>query len=377
MRILIVSHHSGSLINFRGDLLRKIISLGHEVIAIAPDSKVKPELDKMNIKLEIAEIDKQGLGILQNVRYLMRIISVIKKYKIDLVFGYTVKPIVFGSLASLLTRTKNFYAMVEGLGGVFTEPFTNKKLLLQFIIKRLYALSFKVSKKVFLLNQDDLKDLTKMNLLEERKAVVIPGIGVDLEKYKRATLPKKPIFLIIARLVYSKGVIDYCEAAKIIKKTYPDVQFNILGGFDNKEDTIPKKIFQAYVDQKTVCYLGEASDVRPHIENSSVFVLPSYYREGLPRSIVESMAMGRPIITTDNVGCRDTVINGENGYLVPTHNPNLLAEKMELLIKDSELRENMGSKSWEICKQKYDGNMINNILVNEMELLKNQENCKK
>lgn len=374
MKILVVSHHSGSLINFRGELLEKFVSLGHEVFAIAPDDSVSKQLQEMNIKVEVVPIDKQGLGIIENLKYLTNIIRCIRKYNIEVVFGYTVKPIVFGGLASWMTGIKEFYSMVEGLGGVFTEPFDNKKLLLQAIVKKLYKIGFKVSKKVFLLNNDDLNDLTKMKLLKSNKAVVIPGIGVNLDRYKVTTLPAEPIFLIIARLVYSKGIIDYCEAAKIVKRLYPETKFNILGGFDNKDDAISKDTLQSYIDEGIVCYLGETSDVREHIENSSIFVLPSYYREGMPRSILEAMAMGRPIITTDNVGCRDTVDDGVNGYIVPKHSPKLLADRMIDMVNNSELRSNMGLMSYKICKERYDVHKINDLIVQEMNLLKMSNN---
>lgn len=368
MKILVVSHHSGSLVNFRRELLNKMIELGHEVIAIAPDNSVKDELRKMNIKLEVAPVDKQGLSIVGNMKYLFNIIKCIRKHKVDLVFSYTVKPIVFGAIASLFTRCNRFYTMVEGLGGVFTEPISKKKLVLQYIIKKLYWISFKISKKVFLLNTDDLNYLTKRRILEKGKAVIIPGIGVDLDRYKKVSLPNEPSFLIIARLIYSKGVIDFCEAAEIVKKSHPEVKFNVLGGYDNKDDAIPQSKIEYYVGRKIISYLGETKDVRPFIQKSLVFVLPSYYREGLPRTIVEAMAMGRPIITTDNVGCRDTVTDGVNGYIIPIQDSNVLAEKMKVMIENYELCKNMAMKSHDICRQRYDVNNINNIVISEMNL---------
>ncbi|HYE10911.1 MAG TPA: glycosyltransferase family 4 protein, partial [Patescibacteria group bacterium] len=214
---------------------------------------------------------------------------------------------------------------------------------------------------------DDKQEFVKRGLLNEEKCILISGSGVNLEKYTPVLLPNAPVFLMIGRILRDKGIMEYIKAAREIKKKYPYVKFQLLGPFDVNPQSLKYNDIEPYISDGSVEYLGQTNDVRPFIQKCSTFVLPSY-REGTPRSTLEAMAMGRPIITTDAPGCRETVIDGVNGFLVPIKNINVLIEKMIWMIENREAAANMGQASLHICEAKYDVKKVNEDIMNAMGL---------
>jgi len=242
---------------------------------------------------------------------------------------------------------------------------------LKNLVKLLYKIALKYNNVVFFQNPDDLNLLLRLRLIKDKnKTLILNGSGINLEKYYFAPLKEKSIsFLLIARLIWDKGIYEYIEAARIIKKKYPNVSFLLLGPNEKNPCAIKKEYIKKWANKGIINYLGEKDDVRPYIANSSVFVLPSY-REGIPRSILEAMAMGRPVITTNSPGCRETVEDGVNGFLVPIKDSKALADRMEKFILNPDLIKQMGNRSREIAEKRFDVYKVNRIILEHMGIKK-------
>ena len=223
------------------------------------------------------------------------------------------------------------------------------------------------SPKIFFQNNDDVKVFTDNKIIKKEKTVILNGSGVNLEKFTQKPLPDGATFLCISRLIKDKGVYEYLKAARIVKEKYSNARFLLVGPYDSNPSALKPEELQPYIDDGIIEYFGEASDVRPYLEMCNVFVLPSY-REGTPKTVLEAMATGRAIITTDATGCRETVINGENGYLVPIKDVDALSTAMIDLIEKPELISQMADKGLEFVKQKFDVNIVNNIINTTMNL---------
>ena len=221
--------------------------------------------------------------------------------------------------------------------------------------------------KVFFQNPDDETLFQNLGIIKtsDQKSVVVNGSGVDLKKFNIASFPKKIQFLLIARLLGDKGVREYFKAAKAVRKNHPDIKFGLVGWIDNHPDAISKKELDESIDAGDIFFYGRMDDVKPAISESSVYVLPSY-REGTPRTVLEAMAMGRPIITTDAPGCKETVKDGINGYIVKVKSSQALVEAMLCFIEQPELIESMGNSSRKIAEEKYDVDKVNKHMMIEM-----------
>jgi glycosyltransferase involved in cell wall biosynthesis len=248
--------------------------------------------------------------------------------------------------------------MVEGLGYAFSGK-GFKRRVVSAIAMRLYRTALRGNERIFFLNTDDVRLFQEENIIAgQEQAVMLNGIGVDLDRFSVKDFPEKISFLMIARLLRDKGVFEYVDAARMIKRRYPNVTFRLAGGFDENPSAISKHQLTAWVEENVIEYLGELADVRPAIAASTVYVLPSY-REGRPVTVMEAMAMGRPVITTDVPGCRETVRHGENGLLVPARDAQSLAKEMEYFIQHPENVKIMGCSSRTIAERDYDVNKTN------------------
>lgn len=215
--------------------------------------------------------------------------------------------------------------------------------------------------------RDDKSEFINNGLLGKEKAVIINGSGVNLEKFKPVKLPQENTFLFIGRLIKDKGIMEYLEACKIVKTKYYDVRCLLVGPYDSNPSALKPEELKPYIDGEIIEYFGEKKDVRPFIAQCSTYVLPSYH-EGTPKTVLEAMAMGRPIITTDAPGCRETVIDGLNGFLVPVKDSEKLARKMIWMIEHKEEVEKMGQESRKICEEKFDVNKVNEVILKTMGL---------
>lgn len=366
MKIMVISPKNRTLFNFRGDLIKTIISKGHEVIVTGPNQDYIEDVLELGVKFIEVPLTKDNASILGDINYYKELKKVIKAQKPDLIFSYTIKPVVYGSLAARRAGVKKIYPMVTGLGRVYTSTSLKAKIL-RMITGVLYKQAFKGSNKVIFQNNDDLKQFVDLQYLTEEKAVRVNGSGVNMERFSAAKLPEQPIFLMIARVRKEKGVFEFAEAARMVKKEYPHARFILLGGFDKSMGALKPEELQPYISDGAIELLSETKDVRPFLKECSVFVLPSY-REGTPRSVLEAMAMNRAIITTDAPGCRETVQDGLNGFLVPVKSVKALSDKMIYFIENKSEIERMGSASLDICREKFDVHKVNNIMVHTMEI---------
>lgn len=370
-RIVIVCSLTTSLVNFRFHLLKAMMDNGHEVYALGPE-RDEPTIERLKtIGVNFVEIPmaRTGLNPIEDLRTLGAIWSQIRKLSPDLVLAYTMKPIIYGLLAARMAGVRERHALCTGLGYVFSEVEQNRKrLLVRYVATALYRLALAGGGRVFVYNEADRKDIVNRRMISDPSRIVrINGSGVDLEVFPTAPLPEgPPVFLLIARLLREKGLIEFAEAARILAGRGAKARFQILG----PPDPSPLGISAAEInDWPAIEYLGETADVRPYLRNASVFVLPSYYREGIPRSILEAMATGRAIVTADTPGCSDTVIHGENGFIVPPRDAAALADALAMFITDPNLARTMGARSRELAQERFDAHAINLRLLRAMRLL--------
>lgn len=366
MKVLIIAGYTPSLINFRGDLIKDIITHGHEVIASGPERGYEEEVAALGARFIQLSIERSGINPLKDIALISRIYKLIKQERPDVVLGYTIKPVIYGSIAARIAGVKNIYSMVTGLGYVFLAKGL-RALIIRMLSKLLYSVALKGCNKVFFQNPDDRHEFIKHKLINKEKCVLINGSGVNLETFEPVSLPDKPIFLMICRILKDKGVLEYLEASRKVKKAYPNAKFQLLGPFDSNPNSLSYQDIKPYIEDDIIEYLGETRDVRPFLQRCSVYVLPSY-REGTPRTVLEAMAMGRPVLTTDAPGCRETVIHGINGFLIPVKDPEELAKKMIWMIENKSQVHKMATESLRLCRQKYDVRKVNGVILKALGL---------
>jgi glycosyltransferase involved in cell wall biosynthesis len=369
MKIAVLSSHTSSLFWFRMDMMKDFIKKGHSVIALGsePEAEWKKKFEKYNIDYRQLYVERNGMNPLKDLKTLWSLYTFLKKERPDKVFAYQAKTVVYGSIAAKLNGVSEVYPLIAGLGSIFRgEGFKNK--IVKTIMKIEYWAACKCSKKVFFQNQDDKNEFIQNGLINDRKTVIINGSGVDVQKFKPTQFPEEPAFLFIGRLIKDKGIIEYLEACKEVKAKHPEVRCLLVGSFDSNPSALKPDELKPYIESGVIEYFGEQSDVRPYISQCSTYLLPSYH-EGTPKTVLEAMAMGRSIITSDAPGCRETVIEGLNGYLVKVKDIKGLTNKMEYLISNQEISQNMGEESAKIAREKYDVKIINQSIMQVMGLL--------
>ncbi|WP_372731534.1 glycosyltransferase family 4 protein [Novosphingobium sp.] len=373
MKVLVLSSLAFSLLNFRGALLAELRKQGHEVLAVAPDydRAVEAGLKAMGIELRVVPMHRTGTNPFKDLQTLFAYWRLMRKERPDVIVAYTQKPIIYGGIAARLYGKAPFHALMSGLGHLFSED-AQDRVVVRGIFSRLYRAALKKAVTLFVFNRDDRPDMIAAGIIDERHRVLqVPGSGVDTQHYVEAPLRDgAPVFLMMGRLMRDKGVYDYLEAARIVQRQYGDVRFQLLG---RPEDSNRTGISEAEVHRLSseypVEFLAETRDVRPYLAQCSVFVLPSFYREGLPRTILEAMSSGRAVITTDMPGCRDPIEHEGNGLLVPAKSPQDLAKAMIRLVEDPEMLRKMSRRSREIAEQTYDVKIVNHMLLDAMDLI--------
>lgn len=370
MKIFIIGNVASMMINFRRELILEFIRCQFEVYCLVSDydEKSREAIKNLGAIPIDYSLNSKGLNPLKDIVALFDLIKIIKQYKPDVVFSFFVKPVIFGAIAAKITKVSRIVGMIEGLGGAFTKHKNGQSLktkLIRYIQIMLYKISLPLLDKLIFLNKDDENDLVKKYKINVKNIQILGPIGIDLDKFKYSVAPMKPVsFIFIARLLAEKGVFEYLEAAKIIKQKYKDTKFYILGSFDEANPFgLKKQELQKYLKNDIVVYPGFVNDVNRWIEKSSVFVLPSY-REGYPRSTQEAMSIGRAVITTNSVGCKEGVIDGVNGFLIPPYDYKFLANKMEYFIQNPNEINKMGLESRKIAEQNFDIHKINKRLIN-------------
>ena len=379
MKFLIIASYLPSILKFRGALIQALQNKGFEIHIAAPEIDSHTEdvkaLKSMDYTLHEIPLQRTGTNPLKDAAALSALYLIMKKVKPSHVIGYTIKPVIYGTLAAWAAKVPNRYALITGLGYAFQQvEETGNRSELQKLIHGLYKQALSKTSKVFFQNPDDLNLFKQLKLISPNTpTTVVNGSGVDVSEYDVAPLPisndntPEIRFLLIARLLGDKGVREYAKAAKRIKEKHPQTQFDLVGWIDDNPDSIEQQELDNWIKDGTINFWGKLSDVKPAIAASSIYVLPSY-REGTPRTVLEAMAMGRPVITTDTPGCRETVTDGVNGFLVPVKSVDGLIEAMEKFITDPALINTMGKASRQIAEGKFDVHAVNNFMLKEMGL---------
>jgi glycosyltransferase involved in cell wall biosynthesis len=374
MRILLVAGLAESLINFRGPLIAALQARSLDVHVAAPDlpaqSITRQQLQDLGLTVHEVPMARTGTNPIADLRTTWALWRLMRRIQPQKVLGYTIKPVIYGTLAAWLARVPQRFALITGLGYAFQGD--GQRSMLQALVQALYKVALARVNLVFFQNPDDLALFQQRGLLQpDIKACVVNGSGVDLSRFEFCPLPSTlssanmPSFLCIGRLLGDKGIREYAHAAKIIRRRNPSVRFILVGGIDSNPNSVSQAELDTWVAEGFIEYLGKLEDVRPSIAACSVYVLPSY-REGTPRTVLEAMSMGRAVITTDAPGCRETVVNGDNGYLVQVKSADALAAAMELFLNDPELAQRMGLRGRQLAEEKYDVNKVNAVMMHKM-----------
>ena len=375
-RFCIISNDLHTVYNFRGELLLDIAHQGYEVHILAPNIAMCPKdtlfFEDHGFKLHHFSMQKMGTNPFVDLKTLWTIYKTLKKIKPQKILSYTIKPVIYGTLAGATAKVPERYVLLSGLGFAFqNEQAQGKFKYIKKLFDQLFHTAIKKSHKVIFQNADDLKLIQQLGHLETIPTAVVNGSGVDIQKFQKkplvldATQQPQPIFIMVARLLKDKGIHEYIEAAKEVKQQYPQAKFHLVGWIDENPAAIKKEDLNQWIDERLIDFWGKLEDVRPILEQANIFVLPSY-REGIPRSVLEAMAMGRAVITTDAPGCKETVHEGENGFKVPIQNSQKLAEAMVKLIEEPTLIQTMGEKSHHIILEKYDVKKVNQTMLREL-----------
>jgi glycosyltransferase involved in cell wall biosynthesis len=371
-RLAIISNQAFSLLNFRGPLIKELISRGVQVFTLAPDFDEQSRAALKDLGAEPVDysLSRVGMNPIRDLSDIVCLIRLLKMIEPEIALSYFAKPVIYGTLAARFASVPRSYAIVEGLGFAFTEDGTAnlKKRLIRMVLYQMYRLAFTSANKVFFLNNDDIEEFQHKKLVKPGKALNLGGIGVDLAQWSPVPLVNSPpVYLLVARLLREKGIHDFVEAARQVKERHPQARFLLVGGVDLNPGSLTETELETWVKQGIIEWHGHCNDVRSWISQANVFVLPSY-REGLPRSTQEAMAMGRAVITTDVVGCRETVVHGANGFLVPVRDPAALATAMETFIHNPDLIESMGKNSRRLAEERFDVHKINANIIQAMGL---------
>lgn len=371
-RVLVIASLPESLVGFRRPLLEALLACGHAVHVAAPDlppsSVERRQLERMGVRVHEVSLRRVGTNPLMDLTTLIRLWQLMLRIRPSHVLGYTIKPVVYGLLAARLARVPHRFALITGLGYAFGGEGGGSRGVLRDLVRRLYTLSLRGAHVVFFQNPDDQALFRSLGILSAgTPSTVVNGSGVGLDEFAVTPLPEGMRFLLIARLLVAKGVREYAQAAELVRQRHPDATFSLVGMFDGNPDAISPTELDGWVETGAIEYLGRMNDVRPAISACSVYVLPSY-SEGTPRTVLEAMAMGRAIITTDAPGCRETVSDGVNGLLVPVRSVDELAAAMERLIREPALVARMGQCSREVAEDKYDVRKVNAMMLGEMGL---------
>lgn len=367
--LLVVASNSHSVIHYKREFFESLRAQNVSIVVCTPLDANTPHLIKTfkkGISLVPLKLDNTKKNLWADIGTLFQLAKIIKQYQIDAVFSYHMKPVVYTSLIARMRGVKNIYSMITGLGYAFTIPDKWQTHVLRAFLMTLLRFSLGFNTRIFFQNTDDLNLICHSSKLR-KKAVAVKGEGINLTLFPFSPLPQALSFLFAGRLLTHKGIEEYVKAARILKRKYPHVSFKIAGGFHSNPAVISKKALDGWIKEGIIDYLGDVTDILPVLQDASVCVLPSY-REGCPRVLSEAMAVGRALITTDAPGCRDTVIEGRNGYLVPIQDADKLKEAMEDLINNPSRLQTMGEESRSLAQEQFDVRKINQILFHEMGL---------
>ena len=367
MRIAVLSSHTPSLFWFRMDMMKAFQKCGHEVVAVAnePEDQWREKFAEHGIVYRQIQVQRNGTNPVKDLKTLSSIKAVLREVRPDKIFTFQAKTVIYGGIAANQLGITEVYPLIAGMGSVFLKD-DFKTRVIRTILKTEYRMAMRKCPTVFFQNHDDEAIFRKYHIIGKQKIAMMRGSGVNLEKFCVQPLPEKFGFLCISRLIRDKGVGEYLEACKRLKEKYSELRCLLVGPFDSNPSALRHEELQPFLDAG-VEYYGEQTDVRPYLAQCNVFVLPSY-REGTPKTVLEAMASGRAVLTTDAPGCRETVKQGINGYMVPVRDINALTEKMEELYLHPELICQMGIEGRRMAEEIFDVNSVNRFVCETMGL---------
>ncbi len=366
--IAVLSCHTPSLFWFRVDMMKSFIEEGYEVYALGNEDEDiwKDKFAEEGITYKKIEVERNGVNPLKDIKTIFSIREVLSSIKPDKIFTFQAKTVIYGGIAAGSLKIKEVYPLIAGMGSVFLKDDLKTRLIRKIMVAE-YRMGMKHSDVVFFQNQDDVDIFMTNHILTHQDVVLIPGSGVNLDKFTVKPYPERFAFLYIGRLIKDKGVYEYLKAARIFKKKHPDVRMLLVGPYDSNPTSLKPEELEPFIKDGIIEYFGEQEDVRPFLEQCSVYVLPTY-REGTPKTNLEAMATGRAVITTDAPGSRETVEDNVNGFLVPVRDVDALVEKMEILYNDPELARKMGKEGRRMAEEKFDVNIVNGIIRKTMDI---------
>ncbi len=342
MKIAFLSHLDENLYLFRLPIMKELKDLGHTVYAIAPKGNFLEKFKEFGIETISYEIERSSLNPIKELIAIKNIYKVLKDLNLDILHTFTVKPNIYGLIAGKVAKVPKIINSITGLGSFYIDNSFKSKFV-RFIINSLYKITLKFSSKVIFQNSDDLELFVTKNIITREKTALIKGSGIDTIIWNcNKNISDKIKVIMIGRVLKHKGVLEFIEMAKLLKPKYSTVSFIYVGWADNGNSSSLSDEFMRNI--KEIEFLGKREDIKELICDSDIFVLPSY-REGLPRTLIEATSLSKPIVTTNTVGCKECVDDGVNGFLVPLYDYKILANRVEELILDENLRKSFGENS--------------------------------
>lgn len=373
--ILVIDIHAQDMFRFRERFLVDLVSHGYRVVAAAPDFSpvITDALRVRGVETAGFEIDRSGVNPIREISSILSLTKLMRRISAGVVILYTPKIVIYGAIAGFVSHVPRRYAMITGLGYGFTAK-SVKGRVVGLIQRSLYRVCLRLCKCVLFQNPDDMALFVRLRLVGRRTSIgVVNGSGVDIDSFVPEDRPSRLTFLMVGRLLISKGIREYLIAAAELRQDHPEACCKLVGWIDDSNpDSIDETELHNMVEAGGVEFLGRLSDVRPAIAACSVFVLPSRYGEGTPRSILEALSMARAVITTDNPGCRETVVHGRSGFLVKVGESRQIVAAMKRYLRDPNLAVVHGEYGREIAVKKYDVSIVNRSIIEKFGL----DSCK-
>lgn len=367
MKICVITAATNTIPRFRIDMIDEFVRRGCEVVVFGdePHERWDNFFKDHSISYRTYSVSRNGMNPAADLATRAELKRLLAEERPDKVWTYQAKPNIYGCLAAHELGIRDVYVMMGGLGSVFRAS-DAKSRFVRAVVSIEYRHALRYAKAVFFQNKEDVETFEKLRILKRGKAVMTRGSGVNISQYSQEPFPAQMRFLFVGRLVRGKGVLDYLDAARKVKKTHPEVGFDLVGPFDSNPTAVRFEDICSYIEDGTVDFHGEQKNVQPFQGASSAFVLPSYYGEGTPKSALEAMATGRPLVVADAVGCREVVKDGVNGFLVPPRSPDAIAVAMAKLIEEPGLKERMGAESRKMAEDVFDVRKVNNVICETM-----------
>jgi glycosyltransferase involved in cell wall biosynthesis len=361
---LVLTHNTARYVfmHYR-QLIARFVQEGIEVVCVVPTDPAVADIQALGARCVPYKVSRRGMNPLGELATLAALTRIFRRERPDAVFNFSIKPVIYGAFAARLAGVGRVFSMVTGLGYVFMNGGPLRSLV-RALVKLKYRVALGLCERVFFQNGDDRGMFVDRGLVGPEKTVVLNGSGIDTAEYapEEEGAAEPGAFILVGRLLRDKGILEYAAAARRLRSRYPDARFRVLGPLDSNPAAVDPRELQAWQAEGAIEYLGETDDVRPQLAKASVFVLPSY-REGLPRATLEAMAMAKPVVTTDAPGCRETVVEGVNGFLVPVGDADALEAAMERFLRSPELAESMGRAARRLAEERFDVHRVNETIV--------------